>query len=50
MHDLCEEEIYFWTFLNLVLFGAALIMVRRVEMPPAAMPDTPARLGKSLFL
>jgi hypothetical protein len=28
MHDLCEEEIYFWTFLNLVLFTASLIFSR----------------------
>jgi hypothetical protein len=25
MRDLCEEEIYFWTFLNVVLFVACLI-------------------------
>ena len=28
MHDLCGEEIYFWTFLNLVLFAACLIFSR----------------------
>ena len=26
MRDLCEEEIYFWTFLNLVFFAAALLL------------------------
>jgi hypothetical protein len=39
MHDLCGEEIYFWTFLNLVLFGAALIMVRRAQVPLPGTPD-----------
>jgi hypothetical protein len=29
MRDLCEEEIYFWTFLNLIFFGAALILAPR---------------------
>ena len=29
MRDLCEEEIYFWTFLNLVFLASALIMARR---------------------
>src|SRR6476646_7788213 len=28
MRDLCEEEIYFWTFLNLILLAAALILSR----------------------
>src|SRR5437763_10834225 len=31
MRDLCEEEIYFWTFLNLIFFVAALIMARSPE-------------------
>jgi hypothetical protein len=29
MRDLCSEEIYFWTFLNLVLFAACLILSAR---------------------
>src|SRR2546423_5796881 len=29
--DLCEEEIYFWTFLNLIFFAAALTMTRRIS-------------------
>jgi hypothetical protein len=28
MHDLCGEEIYFWTFLNLLLFTACLTFSR----------------------
>jgi hypothetical protein len=28
MRDLCEEEIYFWTFLNLTFFATALVMAR----------------------
>ena len=40
MHDLCGEEIYFWTFLNLVLFAAALVMTRRSEVQPAAAAET----------
>ena len=28
MRDLCEEEIYFWTFLNLVFLAAGLILSR----------------------
>ncbi|MEY2548185.1 MAG: hypothetical protein QOD64_767, partial [Verrucomicrobiota bacterium] len=31
MRDLCEEEIYFWTFLNLILFAAALTTAWRAE-------------------
>lgn len=31
MRDLCEEEIYFWTFLNVIFFVAALTMTRRVN-------------------
>jgi Type I phosphodiesterase / nucleotide pyrophosphatase len=33
MHDLCGEEIYFWTFLNLVLFTACLISCRAADVP-----------------
>jgi hypothetical protein len=36
MRDLCEEEIYFWTFLNLIFFVAALTMTRRTNRPVAA--------------
>jgi type I phosphodiesterase/nucleotide pyrophosphatase len=36
MGDLCSEEIYFWTFLNLVLFGAALLLARPAERSGAA--------------
>jgi hypothetical protein len=39
MRDLCEEEIYFWTFLNLVLFGACLIFPR--TSPSSIVPDIP---------
>lgn len=28
MRDLCVEEIYFWTFLNVVLFAAAILLAR----------------------
>jgi hypothetical protein len=38
MGDLCSEEIYFWTFLNLVLVGAALLLAR-----PAARAAAPAK-------
>ncbi|MEY2502572.1 MAG: ethanolamine phosphate transferase 3 subunit [Verrucomicrobiota bacterium] len=31
MRDLCEEEIYFWTFLNLIFFAAALTMAWRAD-------------------
>jgi hypothetical protein len=37
MHDLCGEEIYFWTFLNLVLFTACLIFCRAGR--PATVPQ-----------
>ena len=37
MRDLCEEEIYFWTFLNLVLFIACLIFSR--ARPSATVPQ-----------
>jgi len=33
MRDLCEEEIYFWTFLNLIFVAAALIMETRASLP-----------------
>jgi Type I phosphodiesterase / nucleotide pyrophosphatase len=39
MRDLCEEEIYFWTFLNLVLFAACLVFSR--ASPSSAVPDVP---------
>jgi hypothetical protein len=31
MRDLCEEEIYFWTFLNVIFFAAALTMAWRTN-------------------
>jgi hypothetical protein len=34
MRDLCAEEIYFWTFLNLVLFAACLIFSQRPNLSP----------------
>jgi hypothetical protein len=34
MGDLCSEEIYFWTFLNIVLFGAALLLARPAVRAP----------------
>lgn len=36
MRDLCSEEIYFWTFLNLVFFTACLIMCSRHRPPSVA--------------
>jgi hypothetical protein len=39
MRDLCQEEIYFWTFLNMIFFAAALTMTRRAHRrvaPPVA--------------
>ena len=33
MRDLCEEEIYFWTFLNLVLFAVCLVFSRASAVP-----------------
>jgi hypothetical protein len=39
MHDLCAEEIYFWTFLNCVLFAASLAMMRRSGMQPGGAPQ-----------
>ncbi|MFL6519375.1 MAG: alkaline phosphatase family protein [Chthoniobacterales bacterium] len=39
MRDLCEEEIYFWTFLNAVLFVAYLIFPRTSRS--SAVPDIP---------
>ena len=41
MRDLCEEEIYFWTFLNLVFLAAALILSRPLLIRPAAFPGQP---------
>ncbi len=35
MHDLCGEEIYFWTFLNLVLFTSCLIFSRGSDLSTA---------------
>jgi hypothetical protein len=41
MRDLCTEEIYFWTFLNLVLFAACLIFPRPSDLPAVAeLPGT----------
>jgi len=39
MRDLCEEEIYFWTFLNLIFFAAALIMPTRASLPGRVVMD-----------
>jgi hypothetical protein len=39
MRDLCTEEIYFWTFLNLVLFAACLILPH--ASPSPAVPGLP---------
>jgi hypothetical protein len=39
MGDLCGEEIYFWTFLNLVLFAACLIFPRASHSP--SVPGVP---------
>jgi hypothetical protein len=39
MRDLCEEEIFFWTFLNLVFFAAALIMATRASRPDRVVMD-----------
>jgi hypothetical protein len=36
MRDLCEEEIYFWTFLNVIFFVAALTMTWRNDRRDAA--------------
>lgn len=36
MRDLCEEEIYFWTFLNVIFFVAALTMTWRNDRHGAA--------------
>jgi len=44
MRDLCEEEIYFWTFLNLIFFVAAFIMARSIRHRAVA-PATAERLG-----
>jgi hypothetical protein len=40
MHDLCGEEIYFWTFLNLVLFTGCLIFSRGPDL--STVPERPA--------
>ena len=40
MGDLCAEEIYFWTFLNLVLFAAYLIF--SCASPSSIVPDRSA--------
>ncbi|HZE57977.1 MAG TPA: alkaline phosphatase family protein [Chthoniobacterales bacterium] len=41
MRDLCQEEIYFWTFLNLIFFAGALIMATRASRADAvaAQPE-----------
>ncbi|MFN2621717.1 MAG: alkaline phosphatase family protein [Chthoniobacterales bacterium] len=41
MRDLCEEEIYFWTFLNAVFLAAALVMPRpaSVQLASIGEPD-----------
>jgi hypothetical protein len=41
MHDLCGEEIYFWTFLNSVLFVAALVFCRCPQPEAQGAPGTP---------
>ena len=43
MRDLCSEEIYFWTFLNLVFFAACLIMSSK----PAALKPIESGSGAS---
>ena len=43
MRDLCEEEIYFWTFLNLIFFAAALMMGPRAGRPEATIAVPNAR-------
>jgi hypothetical protein len=44
MRDLCEEEIYFWTFLNLIFFVSALIMASCTSSSDAASSE-PAVAG-----
>ena len=44
MRDLCQEEIYFWTFLNLIFFVAALIMATRAT-PSEAVTAEPEALA-----
>ena len=39
MRDLCQEEIYFWTFLNLIFFAAALIMATRASRADAVAAE-----------
>jgi hypothetical protein len=38
MRDLCQEEIYFWTFLNLIFFVAAFIMTRSTGHRAGVLP------------
>ncbi|HEX8897066.1 MAG TPA: hypothetical protein VF751_00085, partial [Chthoniobacterales bacterium] len=40
MRDLCEEEIYFWTFLNVVFLVSALILARRPKSSDQERPAT----------
>ena len=42
MRDLCEEEIYFWTFLNLIFFAAALIPATGGTRPEAVAAEPEA--------
>jgi len=39
MRALCQEEIYFWTFLNLIFFAGALIMATPASRPDAVAAD-----------
>jgi hypothetical protein len=39
MHDLCGEEIYFWIFLNLVLFTGCLIFSRGPDVSTVPEPS-----------
>jgi hypothetical protein len=41
MRDLCEEEIYFWTFLNVIFFVAALTLTRRRDRRPGPAVASP---------
>jgi hypothetical protein len=40
MRDLCEEEIYFWTFLNLLVLVAAFVLTRSSEGPELPPGET----------
>ncbi len=42
MRDLCEEEIYFWTFLNVVFLVAALVLARPAKGARTFMGESKA--------